>query len=109
MTIPQTDSMYHTYVRDLGKIYYSIQSGYIVGTYIISDLEEHKSRDEKKHIATKDVVGLLLGEVVSTKTIAQGRRGCGWLAFRRGSKYKKNTHIVAKDVVGLQVGDDDIV
>ncbi len=32
---------------------------------------------------TKDVVGLLLGEVVSTK----------------------NTHIVAKDVVGLLVGD----
>jgi hypothetical protein len=26
-----------TYVRGLGKIYYSIQSGYIVGTYIISD------------------------------------------------------------------------
>jgi hypothetical protein len=36
-----------------------------------------------KHIVTKDVVGLLLGEVVSTK--------------------KK--HIVAKDVVGLQAGD----
>ncbi len=37
----------------------------------------------KKHIDAKDVVSLLLGEVVSTK--------------------KK--HIVAKDVVGLQVGD----
>jgi hypothetical protein len=33
----------------------------------------------------KDVVGLLLGEVVSTK----------------------KTHIVTKDVVGLQVGYDD--
>ncbi len=32
-------------------------------------------------------------------------KGCGWLASRRGSKYKKSTHIVAKDVVGLQVGD----
>jgi hypothetical protein len=32
------------------------------------------------------------------------RKGCGWLAARRGSKYKK-THIVAMDVVGLQVGD----
>ncbi len=52
------------------------------------------------------MVGLLLGEVVSTKTIAHRRRGCGWLASRRGSKYKKK-HIVAKDVVGLQVGDDD--
>ncbi len=38
----------------------------------------------KTHILAKDVVGLLLGAVVSTK---------------------KNRHIVAKDVVGLQVGD----
>ncbi len=37
----------------------------------------------KKHIITKDVVGLLLGVLVSTK----------------------KTHIVAEDVVGLQVGD----
>ncbi len=68
---------------------------------------EHQSRDEKKHIITKDVVGLLLGEVVSTKIIAHRCSGCGWLAFRRGSKYEKLKHIVAKDVVGLQVGDDD--
>ncbi len=66
---------------------------------------EHKSRDEKKYV-TKDVVGLLLGEVVSTKTIAHRRRGCGRLASRRGSKYEKKKHIVAKDVVGLQLGDD---
>jgi hypothetical protein len=32
------------------------------------------------------------------------RKGCGWLASRRDSKYKK-TLIVAKDVVGLLVGD----
>jgi hypothetical protein len=38
---------------------------------------------QKKHIIAKDVVGLLLGEVVSTK----------------------NTHIFAKDVVGLLLGD----
>ncbi len=38
---------------------------------------------KKKHIIAKDVVGLLLGEVVSTKKI----------------------HIVAKDVVGLLVED----
>ncbi len=50
---------------------------------------------------------MLLGEVVSTKTIAHCRRGCGWLAARKGSKYEKKTPIVAKDVVGLQVGDDD--
>jgi hypothetical protein len=49
------------------------------------------------------VVGLLLGEAVSTKK-THCRKGCGWLAPRRGSKHKK-THIVAKDVVGLQVGD----
>ncbi len=39
------------------------------------------SKYKKKHIVAKDVVGLLIGEIVSTK----------------------NTHIVAKDVVGLQV------
>jgi hypothetical protein len=38
---------------------------------------------KKKHIVAKDMVGLLLGVVVSTK----------------------KRHIVAKDVVGLQVGD----
>jgi hypothetical protein len=32
------------------------------------------------------------------------RKGCGWLASRRDSKYKKK-HIVTKDVVGLLVGD----
>ncbi len=37
---------------------------------------------QKKHIVAKDVVGLLLGEIVSTK----------------------KTHIVANDVVGLLVG-----
>jgi hypothetical protein len=41
------------------------------------------SKNYKKHIVAKDVVGWLLGEVVSTE--------------------KK--HIIAKDVVGLQVGD----
>ena len=44
---------------------------------------ERQSRNEKKHIVTKDVVGLLLGEIVSTN----------------------KTHIVAKDVVALLVGD----
>jgi hypothetical protein len=37
----------------------------------------------KQHILAKDVVGLLLGAVVSTK----------------------KRHVVAKDVVGLQIGD----
>ncbi len=49
------------------------------------------------------MVGLLLREAVSTKKTHR-RKGCGWLAPRTGSKYKKK-HIVAKDVVGLQVGD----
>ncbi len=52
------------------------------------------------------MVGLLLGDVVTTKTIAHRRRGCGWLASRRGSKYEKK-NIIAEDVVGLQVGNDD--
>ncbi len=42
---------------------------------------ERQSRDEKKHIDTKKVVGLLLVEVVV--------------------RLLKNTHIVAKDVVVL--------
>jgi hypothetical protein len=49
------------------------------------------------------VVGLLLGEVVSIRK-THHHKGCGWLASRRGSKYKKK-HIVAKDVVGLLGGD----
>jgi hypothetical protein len=49
------------------------------------------------------VVGLLLGEVVSIKKTYR-RKGCGWLACRRVSKYNKK-HIIAKDMVGLQVGD----
>ncbi len=49
------------------------------------------------------MVGLLLREAVSTKKTHR-HKGCGWLASRRGSKYKKK-HIAAKDVVGLQVGD----
>ncbi len=57
----------------------------------------------KKHIITKDVVGLLLREAVNTKKTHR-RKGCGWLASRRGRKCEKK-HIVAKDVVGLQVGD----
>ena len=51
---------------------------------------EHQSRDEKKHIVTKDVVGLLLGDVVSTKKHTHLRKGCGWLATWRGSKYENN-------------------
>ncbi len=45
---------------------------------------------------------MLLVDVVSTKKTHCGK-GCGWLASRRGSKYKKN--VVAKDVVGLPVRD----
>ncbi len=36
----------------------------------------------KTHI-TKDVVGLLLGEVVSTKKNTHHCKGCGWLTSRR--------------------------
>ena len=49
------------------------------------------------------MVGLLLGEVVSEKKNTHPRKGCGWLAAKRGSKCGKKH--VAKDVVGLQVGD----
>jgi hypothetical protein len=44
----------------IGKINYLLQSGYIVGTYIISNFMEHQARDKKTHIVSKDVVNLLL-------------------------------------------------
>ncbi len=49
-----------------------------------------------------DPKGRLNSKLVLEKT--HRHKGCGWLASRRGSKYKKHTHIVAKDVVGLLVG-----
>ncbi len=42
----------------------------------------------------------------ATKKTHRGK-GCGWLASRSGSKYKKR-QIVTKDVVGLQVEDSKI-
>ena len=48
---------------------------------------------KKTHIVTKDVVGLLLGEVVSTKKITHHRKGCGWLTSRRYDKNDKLTKI----------------
>ena len=35
------------------------------------------------HIFAKDVVGLLIGDVVSTKIITHHRKECGWLTSRR--------------------------
>jgi hypothetical protein len=40
------------------------------------------SKYKKTHIVAKDVVGLLLGEVVSTKLITHHRKGCDWLTSR---------------------------
>ncbi len=70
-------SMY--FVQGLGKINYSLQSGYVVDTYVISDWVERQSWDKNKHIVTKDVVGLLLGDVVSTKEHTLSQRM--WLAY----------------------------
>ncbi len=52
---------------------------------------ERQSRDEKKYIVTKDMVGLLVGEVVSTKK-THHRKGCGWLAYRRGTVRLTSIH-----------------
>ncbi len=53
---------------------------------------EHHSRDEKKPIDTKDEVGLLLEEAVSTKKTDRGK-GCGWLAsLGEVVSTKKHTH-----------------
>ncbi len=65
------------------------------------------SHETKKNTSSQRMWLACIGEVVSKKTIAHRRRGCGWLACRRGSKYEKKTHIVAKDVVGLQLGDNN--
>ncbi len=48
-------------------------SGYIVGTYINSDWVERQSW-EKNHIDTKDVDGLLIVEIVSTKKTTSWQR-----------------------------------
>ncbi len=67
------------YVRGSAKMFWPNTSGYIVDTCIISDSVERQSRDKNKHIiVTKDVVGLLLGDVVSTKKHTSSQRM--WLA-----------------------------
>ncbi len=66
--------------------------------------ERSISHETKKHIVTKDVVGLLIGEAVSTKnTHILAQDVVGLLLGEIVSKKKK--HIVAKDEVGLPVGD----
>jgi general stress protein CsbA len=62
------------------------------------------SHKTKKHIITKDVVSLLLGEVVSTKKKHIIVKDVFGLLIGEVVSMKK-THIVAEDVVGLQVGD----
>ncbi len=66
------------YVQGSAKMFWPNTSGYIVGTYIISDRVERQSQDEKKHFVTKDVVGLLLGDLVSTNKHTSLQRM--WLA-----------------------------
>jgi hypothetical protein len=77
-----------------------------VGTYIISDLVERQSRDETKHIITKDVVGLFLGEVVSIQKKHIVEKDVVGLLLEEVVSTKK-THILAKDVVGLLVRDNE--
>ncbi len=60
---------------------------------------------QKKHIVSKDVVGLLLGEVVSTKKNIVEKDVVGLLLGEVVSTKKK--HFLAKDVVGLLVGDKE--
>ncbi len=65
---------------------------------------ERQSRDEKKHIVTKDVVGLLLGQVVSTRKKHIIAKDVVGLLLEEVVSTKKK-HIIAKDVVGLLLGD----
>ncbi len=51
--------------------------GLLVGDVVSTILKN------KTHIFAKDVVGLLLGEVVGTKIITHRRKECGWLTSRR--------------------------
>jgi hypothetical protein len=50
---------------------------------------------------------LFRGDLSTARTTKKTHlgKGCGWLAKRSGSKYKKKRHIIAQDVIGLQVGD----
>jgi hypothetical protein len=62
--------------------------------YAISVHHEHRCGQNKNNVRT----------LFPPKNKTHRRKGCGWLASRRDSKYKK-THIIANDVVGLPVGD----
>ncbi len=62
--------------------------------YAISVHFKHRSGQNKNNVCT----------LFPPKNKTHPCKGCGWLASRRDSKYKK-THIVANDVVGLPVGD----
>jgi hypothetical protein len=62
----------------LAKIFCLNVDMYKVGTYILLVTEWSVSHETKKHILTKDVVGLLLGEVVSTRKNTSSQRM--WLA-----------------------------
>ncbi len=72
--------------------------------HIIFVTEWSVSHETKKHIVTKDVVGLLIGEAVSIiKKHIAAKDVVGLLLGELASAEKK--HIITKDVVGLQVGD----
>ncbi len=63
------------------------------------------SHETKKLIVTKDVVGLLVGEVVSIQQKHILKKDVVGLLLREVVSTKKK--ILAKDVVGLQVGDNE--
>jgi hypothetical protein len=66
------------------------------------ELQSRRVSIQKKHIITKDVVGLLLGEIVSIKKQIVAKDVVGLLI---GEVVSTKKHIVAKNVVGLLVGD----
>ncbi len=59
------------------------QKKHIVTKDVVGLLLREAVNTKKIHIVAKDVVGLLLGEVVSTKKKTHRRKGCGWLTSRR--------------------------
>ncbi len=76
----------------LGKILWLNIQVDTLWVHILLVTEWSVSHETKKHIVTKDVIGLLIGEVVRVLKKTHRRKGCGWLASRRGSlSTKKNT------------------
>jgi general stress protein CsbA len=60
-----------------------VQKKHIVAKDVVGLLLGEIVITKKTHIVAKDVVGLLLGEIVKYKKNTHRHEGCGWLTSRR--------------------------